>query len=633
MMLRTQSPNTWRAEGSFPHVLKKLVLLDQLERLSVEAARGASGGAFFGSVLARLNISINCCEADLARIPSRGPAILVANHPFGLIEGPVMGAILAGIRQDFKFLGNSLLCQFKELREHVIPVDIFESTRARKTNWRALREAITWVRGGGVLVIFPAGEVASVQVAELQITDPAWNPNIARLVRLTGAPVISVYIHGTNGPGFHVAGLLHPRFRTALLPRELLNKKGSTIRLSIGTAISAGRLAQVGPDSAAIEYLRRRTLLLRERSTAIPSACELTLAPVDVAIEPAALRAEIDALVPCQTLLAHEDLMVFVATSPQIPNILREIGRLREISFRQAGEGTGGSLDLDEFDSCYRHLFIWNRARSEIAGAYRLAGTDEVVSRGGNSGLYSSTLFRFGRDFLRRIHPALELGRSFVRPEYQKSYLPLLLLWRGIGHYVARHPRYRILFGPVSISARYTTMSRSLIVSYLEAKCVNRTLASCVQPRCKFRSSPLFDSQARMLASLLPNIDALSEAVMDLEPDQKGVPVLVRQYLHVGGQMLAFSVDDAFSGVLDGLVVVDLGKVNPRLLEKYMSKVGAEIFQAYHRDVNTLAHLTTALRSAGDPVHRATTGSRRFWDARRPGGTPISGPLPVVGQK
>ncbi len=567
-------------DSPFRQILKKLVSLGPLEQLSMEAAQDAGAGSFFSGILARLDVSIDCPQQDLDRIPARGPVIIVANHPFGLIEGPVIGALLAGRRPDFKFLGNSMLCHFPELREHVIAVDLFSADRAA-TNWKPLRESIAWVRKGGVLIIFPAGEVASVQLGGLQIADPSWNPNVARLVRLTGAPVVPLYIHGANGAGFHMAGLLHPSLRTALLPRELLNKKGSTIQLSIGAAISARGLADIGTDAAAIDYLRRRTELLRERPSNTPALRTFAAAPVVPAINSKSLRGEVDGLPPGQTLLEHDDFVVHIAAAEQIPNTLLEIGRLREISFRQAGEGTGTPIDLDEFDAWYQHLFLWNRARNEIAGAYRLAGTDDVVSRHGENGLYTSSLFRFGPGFLNRIHPALELGRSFVRPEYQKTYLPLLLLWKGIGHYAARHPRYRMLFGPVSISATYSEVSRSLIVSFLETHCGNRSLASSVKPRCKFRHGRLRESNTRMLGSLLPGIDELSETVMDLEPDRKGVPVLLRQYLNVGGEILAFSVDRAFSGVLDGLVVVDLARLNPRLLERYMSKPGAKAFLSY----------------------------------------------------
>jgi putative hemolysin len=281
-------------------------------------------------------------------------------------------------------------------------------------------------------------------------------------------------------------------------------------------------------------------------------------------------------------LLKQAEYLVGFARAEQIPQLLREIGRLREVSFRLVGEGTGESVDLDLFDQHYQHLFVWNHERSELVGAYRFARTDDVVSRFGPQGLYTSTLFRFRRDFLSRVDPALELGRSFVRPEYQRSFAPLLLLWKGIGHFVARYPWYRTLFGPVSISDIYSPASRALMVSSLKARHSDSALASCVKPKRTYRTRAFQTIPAGILRSLAETPEELSDVVADLEPDHRGMPVLLRQYLNVGGQILDFSVDRHFSDVLDGLIVVDLTKTNERLLERYLGKAGAQRFRQCH---------------------------------------------------
>lgn len=206
-------------------------------------------------------------------------------------------------------------------------------------------------------------------------------------------------------------------------------------------------------------------------------------------------------------------------------------------------------------------------------------GTDTLTAK---HRLYTSTLFRFRPGLLESLHPALELGRSFVRPERQKSYQALLLLWKGIGRYVARHPRYKTLFGPVSISRDYSAASRSLMVSYLESSCTRPELAHGVEPRRQYRGGRLQGTDAALLAPLLRNLEELSEVVADMEADGKGVPVLLRQYLQLGGAVLAFNVDRAFSNVLDGLVVVDLTRLAPPHLEKYLGREGAAAFRAYH---------------------------------------------------
>jgi putative hemolysin len=510
----------------------------------------------------------------------------VANHPYGLADGLLLGAIISRLRPDVKFLANSLLASVRGVEEFLIPVDLTGGEASVRKNSSALRRAAEWLNSGGVLAVFPAGEVSALKLP-VGIAEPAWNGIIARLAQITGATVVPVFFHGSNSATFHVAGLLHPMLRTALLPRELFNKRGRTVEVSIGSAIPPAKLARPGRKAA--DYLQWRTQLLRARRTraARPSLAFPPILPVarktHEAIvgprNPVVMQAEIDALPERQKLLRHSEYLVLYASAVQIPETLQEIGRLREVAFRGAGEGTGESSDLDAFDLHYLHLMVWNQERRELAGAYRIARTDTVLSKYGPQGLYTSTLFRFKSRFLSHIDPALELGRSFIRPEYQKSFLPLLLLWKGIGHYVAHVPWCKILFGPVSISNAYTSASRTLMVSFLREQHSDRMLARSVRPRHKFRTHRALGPLANCLVN---DVEELSEAIADLEPDGKGVPVLLRQYLNIGGQVLDFSVDGDFSEVLDALIVVDLTKTSERLLERYMGKEGAARFRRYH---------------------------------------------------
>lgn len=557
-------------------LLEKFLLPEEIgQRWSQSAGEGVAADRFV-RFLKNLNVTFDCDAPDLARIPRSGPVVIVANHPFGLVEGAILGALLQRVRPDVKFLANSLLAGIQGLEDCLIPVDPFGG--AAKSNWRGLRQSIAWLSQGGLLVTFPAGEVAALRLPRMQISEPEWNERIARVIRLTQACTVPVFFHGVNSAAFQLAGVIHPRFRTALLPRELLNKKGTNIRVAIGRPVSAQSLACHGSDQEAIGYLYRRTLLLQARSAAKPFPFKLGPIHARIAggVDPGTMRQEAEKLSDANVLLESGPYAVCVAPAAEIPNTLREIGRLREIAFRKAGEGTGRSLDLDRFDKHYQHLWVWNRERDEVCGAYRLGGTDTT------SDLYTRTLFRFRPGLLEQLHPALELGRSFVRPEYQKSYQALLLLWKGIGRYVARHPQYRVLFGPVSISKDYSRASRSLMVSYLESSCDRRELADGVEPRRQFRPGRFGSWGAGLLGPQLQSLDELSEVVADLESDGKGVPVLLRQYLQLGGTVLAFNVDRAFSEVVDGLMVVDLGRLAAPVLEKYLGKEGASGFRERH---------------------------------------------------
>jgi putative hemolysin len=300
------------------------------------------------------------------------------------------------------------------------------------------------------------------------------------------------------------------------------------------------------------------------------------------------LKAEVEALPAEQRLIASGQFLVQYARAAQIPWCLQEIGRLRELTFRAAGEGTGKSSDIDLFDAYYLHLFVWDAQAGAIVGAYRMGRVDEILERYGRRGLYTQSLFKYGPRFLENIHPAIELGRSFVRAEYQRSFSPLMLLWRGIGRFILRSPRYAVLFGPVSISNNYAPLSRRLIVDYLNMNNIRADLARHVKPRRPFRGarSEIWD---QVEIANLKDIEDLSRVVASIERDCKGVPILLRQYLKLGGRLLGFNADDQFSDALDGLIMVDLRASDPRVLARYMGEEGAAAFLAAHRnDIGSL---------------------------------------------
>jgi putative hemolysin len=455
-----------------------------------------------------------------------------------------------------------------------------------------LRQAIRHLTGGGLLVVFPAGGVSHFQWKGLSVSDPKWNTGVARLVEIVSRRVrklciIPAFVEGANGLLFQALGVLHPRLRTALLARELLNKRKAHVCVRVGSAVSAEKLLAIPTDIERVKYLRWRTYLLARREEYKPRFSfpligrrqDRAAAPIATPIDPESLARDIRAL-PAQCLLARSgDLAVYIAGARRLPNVLAEIGRLREVTFRAVGEGTGAATDVDRFDFHYLHLFVWNEVRQEIVGAYRMAGADDTDV----SDLYTATLFEYGNAFVRRLGPALELGRSFVRPEYQKGFAPLLLLWKGIGRYIAENPRYKVLFGPVSISNSYQALSRDLMVSFLEREASLSDWIGLVSTRNPFR-------RRRSRSNDLPRqgfgIEDLSDVVSDLEPSRTGIPVLLRQYLKLGGKLLGFNVDPRFSNALDGLIVVDLTKTEPKLLDRYLGAAEARAFLDYQKGSN-----------------------------------------------
>ncbi|MDB5302484.1 MAG: hypothetical protein JWM97_33, partial [Phycisphaerales bacterium] len=449
-----------------PHVapaLERLFGLDAMNAIHARAALGDPSRLFVDRVLDVLGVSYRASDSDLARIPKTGPVVIVANHPFGALDGMILASLVRKVRPDSKVMANSLVGRVAEMQELFVLVDPFGGSRAKAENLGPMRQAIRWVRGGGLLGIFPAGEVAHLDARQRAIKEPRWNEAIARIAHMAGAPVVPLYFDGRNSVAFQLLGLIHPRVRTVMLPRELLRKRGAEIGVRVGSPVPHRRLESMPGDAERTGYLRERTFLLRHRGApCVPDRLgqALGMEPVCEAGPAERIAREVAGLPAGQTLAESDGLAVYHARATQIPHLLREIGRLREITYRATGEGTGRPSDLDDFDTWYHHLFVWHKTSRELVGAYRLGATDEIVTTRGERGLYTATLFRYRPGLIERLGPALELGRSFVRAEYQKSYAPLLMLWKGIGRFVVENPQYKTLFGPVSISNDYQGISK-----------------------------------------------------------------------------------------------------------------------------------------------------------------------------
>jgi putative hemolysin len=531
------------AFGLRSRVLLKLTGLARLAG-DYEAANRLPGARFEDRALQILGIRVEARGLD--HLPRTGPLVIVANHPHGALDGLALLSAVHGTRSDVRLIANHLLARIPELHDSCFFIDPFGGPAAAERSRSGLRAAHLWLRQGGALIIFPAGEVAhrraargfSRAIAEYTPDESDWCSTAGRLAQSASAPVVLASIQGRNSRLFYTAGRLHPLLRTALLPRELLRKRGATVHVSFNA----------------------------------PLARRPRVVPVVPEVDREALVEDIRRLAPARCVVNADPFAVYCAPAEELPAVLREIGRLREVTYRLVGEGTGRSIDLDQFDRTYLHLFTWDRRAECIVGAYRLAPTDRIVASEGVEGLYTRRLFRFDAELFQRLPPAIELGRSFVRAEYQRHYTALLLLWKGIGQYVVRNPRYRVLFGPVSISTRYSDASHRLLMAFLFQNHRHAELSELVQA-----INPKTQSPALRRGTALPSNLAETEKLLgQLEADGKGIPVLLRQYLKLNARVLGFNVDPEFGDALDALMMVDLMDVDPAILRRYFGREGAE---------------------------------------------------------
>jgi len=563
--------------------LSRLTGVDRLDRMYRQLPTDLRGADFALAALRKLGVAFDVTQSEYERIPASGPIVIIANHPFGGIDGLAAIAAIASRRPDLKVIATTTLASIPAIRDLIIAVDNFGLRERRAANISAARQALRHVWGGGALLIFPAGEVASLDLSQGCIADPVWKRGAITLIRAAKAPVMPLYVHGSNGLGFQLAGLLHPALRTALLPREVVNKRGSRLDLRFGEAISPERIQSMDDSTKLEKFLRIRLYALaaprpglandRNRSFNLASAV-----PIAAAQPAYLLEREITDLPASALLTELGSLQVYSATAAAIPNVLREIGRLRELTFRAVGEGTGAALDLDVYDQRYEHLFAWDSKKKNLVGAYRLAKIDQLRRAYGRQAFYLTTLFEFREPFFVMLGPALELGRSFIRAEYQRSFAPLLALWRGIGEYVGRNPRYSKLIGPVSVSADYDKASHALLVRYLKWHHFNPILASLIKPRVPFRATHTLANLRRELRGI-EGLDTLSDLLPESDAKRQ-VPVLLRQYLKLGGEVVGFNVDPDFGHCLDCLTIVDLRRTPDSVLSKYMEEQTLRQFRA-----------------------------------------------------
>ena len=585
--------------AEFPGFTAKLAPVAKVRDLYRRVQKSPDGFRL-ESLLTEMRVELRVQSSDQARIPASGPVVVVANHPYGMLDGALLTVLLTRVRADVKVLTNFLLADVPELQKHCIFVDPFQTDHSAESNRRGLRQALSWLQQGGMLAMFPSGEVSHWQMPAAQIADPEWNNAATRLIRRSGSSALPVYFCGHNSLGFQILSMIHPRLRTAFLLQEFLQQEGRTVEVRIGTEIPSAGIAAIPSDCEATAYLRSRTYLLARRSR--PQALRAPLSQskpgqsmlwrtsrgfkiqeaIAASLPQDVLAKEVAGLPEDRCLASSGDLAVYLGSASEMPYMLREVGRLRELTFRRAGEGTGKSFDLDRFDDYYWHLLLWNKTTRELAGAYRAGNTAEILPQRGVSGLYTSTLFRYDEKIFHKLGPALELGRSFVRPEYQRQYAPLLLLWKGIARLSAQRPEIPVLFGAVSISNDYNDASREMIYQFFASRMRNDALAGMVEPRRPFRPALLRRWDCRGMCQALRDLDELSQPIADVEADGKGLPILLRQYAKIGGKLLGFNVDPKFSSVLDGLVVVDLRQTEPAVLDRYMGRESATRFREFH---------------------------------------------------
>ena len=527
--------------------------LGEINRL-FDSAADYQNNEFADHLLENMNITIEVLPEQLANIPKEGGFIVVSNHPFGGIEGVMLLSVIAKVRPDFKLMANFILSHIPNLKDCFFSVNPFEKNPEWKSSVGGIKGAIKHVADGYGLGVFPAGEVSRYHGHDYP-EDLPWSNSIARIIKSAGVPVIPVFWDGRNSRRFYRWDRIHPMLGTARLTRELANKHDTCFNLQIGKPIAPEEVAQYETPKELAAYLRSRSYALEAnvKKTNMAKVNEKWV-PVEPSRDRQLLIQELESIREKGYLFSASTYDCFLADY-SIPNLMHELGRLREEAFRFIGEGTGKSLDTDEFDRYYKHLILWDNKKQQVAGAYRLGFGNEIMRDKGFKGFYVSTLFGFEDSFGPTLEKTIELGRSFVAVDYQREVLPLVLLLRGLAVVVIKNPGINHFIGPVSISSWYPKFYQSMIVRYVSEKHpVNPALANVAHP-----TTPFHPDFLKVDIDVLTNrhnetIDKFDKYMFRLSNGEYRLHTSFKKYLKLNAKFLCFNVDPDFNDTLDALL-------------------------------------------------------------------------------
>lgn len=543
-------------------LLMKLFGIEKLNHLYANL-RSHRGTDFLDQFFEQMSITIEVSEADLKKIPKNGAFITVSNHPYGGLDGLALMKIILAERPDFKVMVNFLLQQIEPIADYLMPVNPFEDeSKSKASSLAGMRAAIKQVRSGAPLGLFPAGEVSRFQSNARSVVDREWHMPALKLIHKAQVPVVPVYFEGNNSALFHILDMIHSNLSMVSLAGELMKKRNSRIRVRIGKPVTVAEQEQFADASILGRYLRAKTYALGsalEVKKFFKKPFKFPSKPKEIAsaAAPSLLQAEINNLQD-SLLFTEGKYEVYIAKSEQISLLMHEIGRLREISFRQVGEGSNKAIDLDEYDLYYLHLFIWDREATKVVGAYRLGKGDEILANYGKMGFYTGSLFEVSNAFRPTLQQTIELGRSFIVKEYQQKRLPLFLLWKGILVFLMKNPKYRYLLGPVSISNAYSHLSKSLIVAFVKSYHYDEEMAKLVKPRKAFKAKVQKVDPETLVRIVGDDFKGIDHIVSDIEPRLHSLPILLKKYIKQNARIIGFNIDPKFAHALDGLMILDL---------------------------------------------------------------------------
>lgn len=539
-------------------IAKKIVHEDSINQFLSQNSH-LKGFDFVDAVLDYFDFDYTVSSNDLQNIPSTGKVIIIANHPLGGLDALCLLKLVGQIRKDVKILTNDFLVGFEALHSLMIPLDNFKD-RQSKESIKKIYEAL---KNEEAIIIFPAGEVS--RATPKGVKDPAWNKGFLNFAKNSNSAILPIFLDAKNSKTFYTISLINKTFSTLLLSNEMFNKKSKNINIKIGQIIPSENITPKGLNKDFLVNLYKKHLYALKKGKKsffqTQSAIAHPVSKIDLYNE-----------LKKSPLLGqtNDGKKIYLYDYVEDSIVLKELGRLREISFRKVGEGVNKKRDLDKYDVYYQHIILYDKNELEIVGAYRIGNSDMIFKEFGTKGFYSNTLFQFNDEFMFYLQNSIELGRSFVQPKYWGT-RALDYLWYGIGAYVKANPNIKYMFGPVSISGAFPAIAKDMLVFYYNYYYSSEK--NLVEARTPFSySSHIHDiKEFFTLEDKKRDFKSLKIALSNIGVN---VPTLYKQYseltLDDGVKFLDFNVDKNFGDCIDSFILVEIDKIKDSMKQRYM---------------------------------------------------------------
>ncbi|MDD2886950.1 MAG: lysophospholipid acyltransferase family protein [Aliarcobacter sp.] len=539
-------------------IAKKIVHEDSINQFLTQNSH-LKGFEFVDAVLDYFDFDYTVSSSDLQNIPTSGKVVIIANHPLGGLDALCLLRLISQVRKDVKIVANDFLAGFEALHSLLIPIDNYK-LRQSKNDIKKIYEALN---NEEAIIIFPAGEVS--RATAKGIKDPVWNKGFLNFAQNTNSPILPIFLDAKNSKTFYTISVINKTFSTLLLSHEMFNKKSKRIGMKVGQIIPNENIAPKGIDKKFLLNLYRKHLYSLKKG-------KKSFFETQSAIAHPVSRIDLLNELKKSKLIGqtNDGKKIYLYDYTEDSIVLKELGRLRELSFRKVGEGVNKKRDTDKYDIYYQHIILWDENDLEIVGSYRIGNSDFIFKNIGVKGFYSNTLFKYNEEFTPYLKDSIELGRSFVQPKYWGT-RALDYLWFGIGAYLKTNPNIKYMFGPVSMSASFPTIAKDMMIFYY---------------------SHYYGDTENMVEAKVPysysnNLSEIKET-FDLKDKKKdfkflkstlanigvSVPTLYKQYSDIaednGVKFLGFNVDNSFGDCIDGFILVEVAKIKDSARQRYI---------------------------------------------------------------